>query len=63
MRRQTPAERAAQLQWQIAVSESNRRVKLASRPDAERRLVLAESKRTRRRQWRQELALREEYRI
>ena len=44
-RLQTPAERATQIVWRAAVSESNRRVKMASRPDAAQRIEAAERKR------------------
>lgn len=61
-RRQTPEERALQIGWSAALSESNRRVKLASRPDAEARLAAAEAKRITRRAKRRIDTLAEEFR-
>ena len=48
--------------WQAAVSESNRRVRLASRVDAEVRLTRAELKREARRAKRRVDTLAEEFR-
>lgn len=47
LRRETDAERATRLVMQAHVSEQNRWVKLAARPDAEAKLAAAQTKRAR----------------
>lgn len=44
---EAPLERAKRLQFQAWVSEKNRQVRLAARPDAAQRIAAAQAKRAR----------------